>query len=434
MRVTRLEIRDILGVREVDLVLPPEEAVHIIGGPNGGGKSSALAGLLVAMVDAGGHPSEALRRGAAKGAVRVTFDDGMIVTRRVRRGKAPQLTVVDGDGGPLGVGEGGPQRGVLDKLFSKFTWDPTGALRLPDRELRQRLMQLAGIDWADLDKEAAQVYDERTTANVVAARSRVQLESLPQHADAPAKHADTVALVAEQQQAREHDAAGEELREQYEGAKEDVEGHEGEISGIETEISELKARLMEQESFHELALAARRKAQFAVENWKPLARTGAVIEAELAAAGKTNAMAEARARYEEQAQELQQHEAEAQAYTDRLKEIEAEKQQQLEAAEFPVAGLTVSDDGVLYNDLPFDQAEESARLRVSVAIGIQLNPKLPTMICRHGGGLDEQGIELLKEIVAEGGGQLLLEHPWVPPSRCTAYIKEGRAEKPGQGE
>lgn len=428
MRVTRLEIRDILGVRELDLILPPGEPVHVIGGPNGGGKSSALTALLIAMVDAGGHPSEALRRGASKGAVRVTFDDGMVVHRRVRRGKAPQLTVVDGDGEPLGVGEGGPQRGKLDKLFSKFTWDPTEALRLPDRELRHRLMVLAGIDWSGLDDEAAQIRDERRVANATVTRARVELDGLPQHADV--EPVDTEALVTEQRKAREHKATGEQLASALRDASDRVMELTGEIEIAEAEIARWQRLLKGYKETRESAAEAEQQARLAVENHEPLARTEEEIEQELASAGAENAKAAANETRAAKAKELQQLEAQAQAHTTRLKAIESEKQLLLEGAKFPVEGLSVSDDGVLYNGLPFAQAEESARLRVSVAIGIALNPKMPTMICRYGGGLDEQGIELLKEIVAEGGGQLLLEHPWVPPAKCTAYIREGRVADP----
>jgi DNA repair exonuclease SbcCD ATPase subunit len=432
MRVTRLEIKDILGVRELDLVLPEGEPVHIIGGPNGGGKSSALAGLLIAMVDAGGHPSEALRRGASKGAVRVTFDDGMAVTRRIRRGKAPQLEVVDGAGEPMGKGAGGAQRGVLDKLFGKFTWDPTEALRMPAAELRQHLMRLGGVDWTDLNRRESELLDDRKQAKRFAGRLRAQLDGMPAWDEPPAEPPNMETLQTEQRRIRQHNAEGERLRRAEDDRVRISAEYMGEVERCEQEVAQWQRRL--ETAKRELAeqRELEQEARVAAENHADL--PVADIDQRIAEAGDRALEYDRWLSFERHQRETHEAEAEVRELTGSIEAIRRQKQVQLESATFPVEGLSVSDEGVLYNDLPFEQAEESVRLRVSVAIGIALNPKMPTMICRYGGGLDEQGIELLKQIVAEGGGQLLLEHPWIPPKKCTAYIKEGRSVDPEQLE
>lgn len=424
IRVTRLQIKDVLGVREVDLILPPDEAVHIITGPNGGGKTSALLGLMIAMRDAGGHPSEALRRGASRGFIGVTFDDGMTVTRKLRRGKAPQLVVEDSNGKPMGVGSGGPQRGVLDRLLGKFTWDPTEALRLPAPELRQVLMRLAGVDWTDLDRRESELVDDRKHAKKFAARLRSQLDGMDTWDEPPPEPPDVEALQKEQRRIRAHNAHGEELAKALNEASGHRREQQAEIVRIDAEIAELqRLRVVAQDALKE-AQETEQEARIKAENHTDLSE--ADVEQQIADAGEAALEYDRWLARERHQTETRNAEAEVYELTDEIEQIRRQKQEQLEAAEFPIPGLSVSDDGVLYNGLPFEQAEESARLRVSVAIGIALNPRMPTMICRYGGGLDEQGIELLKQIVAEGHGQLLLEHPWVPPEQCRAYISEGR--------
>lgn len=428
IRVTRLEVHDILGARDVDLILPADEPVHIITGPNGGGKSSALDALMIAMVDAGGHPSEPVRRGASKGVVRVTFDDGMVVTRTLRRGRAPQLEVVAGDGEPCKR----PQRSVLDKLWSKISWDPTEVYRMPDKELRIQLMRLAGIDWTALEDEAGRVYKERTIINRDVDKARALLDAMPAHADAPDEPWDTEALIAELQRRLQHNGQGDDLQRVLEEATDSVEDRELSIIALEKELLDLQNRLKLQRGHLAEERRAAQAAQLAAEQHEPA--DVAEIEQQLARSREVNAAVLAKRQREAKAEELRTLETESAKATARLKAIKAEKQRQLEAAKFPVEGLSFSDEGVLYHGLPFAQAEESARLRVSVAIGLKLNPRMPTMICRYGGGLDASSIELLKGIVAEGHGQLLLEHPWVPPEKSRGYIREGVSVGPEQLE
>jgi hypothetical protein len=68
--------------------------------------------------------------------------------------------------------------------------------------------------------------------------------------------------------------------------------------------------------------------------------------------------------------------AEVQVINTEIAALDAQKESLLTSAKFPVDGLGISDDGVTFNGVPFVQASTAEQLRVSVAIGLALHPKL----------------------------------------------------------
>jgi DNA repair ATPase RecN len=88
---------------------------------------------------------------------------------------------------------------------------------------------------------------------------------------------------------------------------------------------------------------------------------------------------------------------------------EGEKQLALGKAEFPVAGLGLSDNGVTFNNLPFAQAGTAEQVRVSVAIGIALNPTLKVLLIRKGNLLDKTSLAAVAAQAEEAGMQVWME-------------------------
>jgi hypothetical protein len=97
------------------------------------------------------------------------------------------------------------------------------------------------------------------------------------------------------------------------------------------------------------------------------------------------------------------------AETNTLDMIDAKKQKMLDDAEFPIDGLAVDDHQVLFNDIPLEQASTAEQLRVSVAIGLALNPSLKVLLVKGGNDLDSASLKLIAEQAAEADAQIWME-------------------------
>ena len=110
--------------------------------------------------------------------------------------------------------------------------------------------------------------------------------------------------------------------------------------------------------------------------------------------------------------------------TKTISEIDERKRAELAAAEFPVAGLGFDDDGVLLNDLPFSQASSAEKLRVSVAMGLAMNPRLRVLLIRDGSLLDEESLGIIQEMAEKSDAQIWIERVG-EGAECQVIIEDG---------
>jgi alpha-D-ribose 1-methylphosphonate 5-triphosphate synthase subunit PhnL len=115
------------------------------------------------------------------------------------------------------------------------------------------------------------------------------------------------------------------------------------------------------------------------------------------------------AAYAKETQSLKAATKEANDLTEKLEAIEKQKAELLAKAPFPVPGLAFDDSGVLYQGIPFAQASGAEQLRVSVAMGIAMNPTLKVLLIRDGSLLDETNLEMIAQMAAEADAQVWLE-------------------------
>jgi len=64
--------------------------------------------------------------------------------------------------------------------------------------------------------------------------------------------------------------------------------------------------------------------------------------------------------------------------------------------------MELTEDGLLMDGLPFEQASTSQRIMASVAVGMALNPKLRLLVCQHGSDLDNDTLDALAKVVESG--------------------------------
>jgi hypothetical protein len=109
------------------------------------------------------------------------------------------------------------------------------------------------------------------------------------------------------------------------------------------------------------------------------------------------------------AKTLADKKAEADKLTKAIEAIDERKNKKLSAAKFPVEGLSFGAGEVMFNGLPFAQASDAERMRVSVGMAAAMNPKLRVALVRNGSLLDAQNLALLEKLATEHDLQVWIE-------------------------
>lgn len=110
--------------------------------------------------------------------------------------------------------------------------------------------------------------------------------------------------------------------------------------------------------------------------------------------------------------------------TEEIECIDAEKAQLIREASFPVEGLGFGEEGITYNTIPFDQASAAEQIRVSVAIGLAMNPNLRFVRISDGSLLDSKSLAMIRDMAQEHDAQVFMERVG-EGEECQVIIEDG---------
>lgn len=405
-RILKLTASNIKRLKAVEIL--PTGDVVTIGGRNDQGKSSVLDAITYACAGVGSVCEQPIRQGATKGEIVVDLGD-MIITRTFKSASAPSLKVHMKDGTPVSS----PQA-ILDALCSKISYDPMEWLRMkPDKQL-EMLRQLVGVDFGPLNGKRQKLYDERTLTNRDLSQKKAKLATMPEITDAPKEEVSVSTLMGDLQALRKINEANAGLRKVSSKDAEWVAGQRGTIGGVEQDIKDselilekLRVRLKgENERLNTLQDSAlkSKQASDAVTDEDEQPTNDKIL-----AADTNNAKFRDNAARVAIVKEVATLTAAEASQTTAIEAVDAEKQQLLKDAKFPLPGLSFDDSGVLLDGIPFGQAGMAKKIRASVAIGLALNPKLRVILIRDGSLLDEESMKLLAETAEKEDAQVWIE-------------------------
>lgn len=411
------------------VTIAPTGHLVVVGGNNAQGKSSVLDAIAMALGGSDEIPSMPVRRGEKRASV--VLDLGDIVVKRTftaqEGGTATSSLVVESKDKMRAQA---PQT-LLEKLTGKVTFDPLAFVSMDATKQAATLKRLVGLDLSALDQQRAKIFAERATLNADIKRTAFHVDSLPSYSNTPDEPVDTSALMQDLDAARTHNAklatldatattAAKALRDQ----KSRTDALLIEIANLETQLGKLRDILAvsEGETLPKLNEAAQAAAQ-AVADFKTIDE--APIRTKLAESAQINAHVQANVIKADAAKALADKRATAEALTSQIVEIDRQKDEQLAAVKFPVAGLSFTADGsVAFNGVPFDQASAAERMRCSVAIAAAMNPKLRVMLVRDASLLDEEGLTQLAKLAEEFDLQVWAERVG-KGAECSVIIEDG---------
>jgi len=427
MKIVRLEAQNVKRLSAVEIT--PDGHVVVVGGQNGAGKTSVLDAIMYALAGGKSIPAEPIRRGAKSGSVRVELDGerALVVTRRITP-KGGSLEVRTADG----TKASSPQR-ILDELCGRVAFDPLSFTRKRPRDQADALRELVGVDFAALDAERERVYDQRSEVNREVKRLCTAADAFapipPDTPDAEVSVADLLETLSAEQ---EQNAAIDDQVAEIERAKQAGRDLDEKIDATSQRMAELQQRI---DDLRGELTAAKRRRDAIQDEWESAEEDVAIAtradteatERRIADAERINADVRRKGEIQAIAKEHAAAARKAEALTERIAAIDAEKVAALESAEWPVDGLGFSDDGITLNGLPFDQASAAEQLRVSVAVGFAANPALRVLLIRDGSLLDDASLRIVAEMAAAHDGQVWLERVG-EGAECSVVIEDGHVK------
>lgn len=386
LKIVDLRIQNIKRVRAVHITPNGLDSTVILGGKNGAGKSSVLDAIQMALGGQRSIPADPVRHGAKRGSIVADLGD-LVVERVIAKDGSSTLTVRDADGNK----QRSPQT-LLDELCSRIAFDPLAFMSMDPAKQNEQLRQLLGLDFSTLDAEHERCYSKRTDVTRDAKSARATADSLVVPPNTPDKAVVVTELLA---QLREAGVAAEK-----------VSAHARSLTTLTAEVADLereRARI-------ETSLMQKRMMQKQLERESPApAPDTDAIAKQIATAEATNRHVHMRGQRDALEGKANALETEAAKLTARLAGIAAEKAAAIGACTFPVPGLALGDDGPTLDNVPLVQASAAQKLRVSVALGLAMNPRLKVLLVRDASLLDANSLALVAQMAADADAQVWLE-------------------------
>lgn len=412
MKIVELKTENVMRIKAAHI--KPDGNLVIIGGRNAQGKSSLMASIQNTLEGAANIAPVPVRQGAEKSTTEIDLGD-MIVRRTVQPNGNTSLVITDKEKRRYPS----PQA-MLDALTGRLSFDPLSFATQDPKKQLETLKTLVGVDFTKDDEEREKVYNERTVVNREVERAQISLSQAAHYPEVK-EPVDVTALQTELQEAQKHNEKLGPLKIEaskkagaYSATPATLKQMETRRNELLAEIDALKAKVVSveegivtlkqaQDTLRKEAVAAQEAANSFDE------QDTAAIQQKISEAHEHNrkhATNQARATQEKT---LTAKKAEAEKLTKQIAEIDARKQAKLSAAKFPVAGLGFGAGEVTFNGLPFSQASDAERMRVSVAMAAAMNPKLRVVLVKNASLLDEDNLALLAKLADEYELQVWIE-------------------------
>ena len=421
IKIVSLTSKNVLRLNTVEITPDPEGDLIIIGGDNAQGKTSVLDSIMLALGGRKAKHQEPLKRDKKKGEVTVQLTNGLIVTRKFTR-KTNTLTITNEDGEKFTA----PQQ-ILDKFTSSLTFDPLSFLEMDKHKQQQTVKDLAGLDFKLLDKEKKDWYETRSDEKKQVKVLEGKIEGIVEHKDVPMIEVNVAELMGELTNAQDHNemikdkqSAISQLKISYKLRMESITDNKDRIEILLNEIKVLK----DANNDHSAAMEEIKASGKTLEAAVPEPVDVSPIQTQIATAGETNKKIASNNKLAQHKTDIRKLEGSIEDLSDRIQEIDEKKELQIKEASFPIEGLGFDEDGITFNKTPFSQSSHAEQLRISLAMGISLNPDLKVILIRSGSRLDKNNLKLVAEMASESGHQVWIERVG-DGDECQVIMEDG---------
>ena len=436
MKIIKLTAENVK--RLVAVEIEPTGNLVEITGANGAGKSSVLDAIWWALAGQRSHQPEPIRTGQEKALIELDLGEMTVrrtFTRRKKKGGEEFVTTTLHVETAEGARYQSPQE-LLDGLIERVSFDPLAFARMDGANASATLRALVGLDVSELEVRSQDAYAARTDTNRRKRDNEAAAAAITVPDDAPDQPIDVNALLTRLEEAEQENRKLAEGHRNRQAVHEEVRAELGkakaQLAEAQARESEAKEALLKATARSEAASSKVQEHTAAVEALPSISPPEFLpvvpIKEQIAGAEAKNAAW--RARQEKTAFAAAAADAQklAEKYTAEIKKCAAEIAKKIEAADMPVPGLSLSDGQVTLNDLPFGQASDAEKLRVSCAIAMRKNQKLRVIRIRDGSLLDEENMEVLRAMADEHDCQVWIERVDTT-GKVGIVIEDGRVKE-----
>ena len=422
-RLTSLKVEDFKKIILAEI--SPEGNVTVVGGLNESGKSSLLDSISVLLQGKAVKIKEPVRKGTKKAKIAGTitsdewdaFDD-LHITRTISKAGNWSLKI---------NGKSGTEA-MLRKIFGD-PLDPSEFIRMDPKKRFEVLKKMMGLDFDELDEKRQKLYSDRTLVNQKVADQKANLDAMEVYLDVPDEDLSVSDLVKELEQMRVQNSAKEKLELELRLKKEEITSAENRIRDMQTELDALTKKMKNADDFVGRLIDDQFNLLGEIENHQSFdIDTVQKVQIQIGEVEKTNNQIRANQTYTIDLEIYEKNKIKSENMTSAIDDIDLIKNEQLEKADFPVDGLSFTEDDVLYNDLPFDENQLSSEelLKVSFAMAIASDPALKVILMRYGAFLDKNNLKLISRMAEDANIHAFIEVNEDNASKTTIIIENGR--------
>jgi len=419
VNIVKLESSNIKRLKAVQIT--PEGNMVVIGGNNGQGKTSVLDSILYSIGGGNTHCERPVRQGEDKAKIVCELDGGIVITRTFTAAGGTNLVVSNKEGARYSS----PQA-MLDAMVGKLTFDPLEFTRMDSKRQVEALRTLVGLDLSGLDQQRKDLYDQRTVVNREVKSVLAGVEAFPFYEGVPQEEVSASELAAELKRRQalnagivEKSRALGEIESRITKGAQHIAMLEDQIAGLERQLKQSKEMKISLESqakqMNESLLGVVQEDEASI-----LVQLDDIQDINKKVASNASRM-----RLSAKAQDLQ---AQADEITAKIEDIDKQKAAALASATFPVPGLSFDESQVLLHGIPFSQASDAEKIRVSVSMGMAMNPKLKVILIRDGSLLDSSSLSMIAHMAKENDAQVWIERVG-EGSECTVIIEDGQVKE-----
>lgn len=399
MKIVSLEAENIKCLKAIEI--KPDGNIVVIGGNNGAGKSSILDSIEYALAGGKHIPEKTIREGQEKARIVLDLDDIQVVRTFTKNGT--NLVVKSKEGAVFPS----PQS-MLDKIVGNLSFDPSEFFRMDNKKRIEILKGLVGIDFTQLNNKYKEAFDKRTDTNRRGKELKAQFDSIQVEDNVPDKEISVTELSKQLMDAFSSNKKLDEL-------KRSLDNNQLKIIRIDEQV----VQLMEEKARIETYIS-QEKAQ--IKKLKLIDTD--CIQQHIGAGEETNRKIRNKLTKNKLGKDLEKLREESQSLSNELESITTNKNEMMEKAKFPIKGLAFDEETVTFNGISFDQISQGERIKISVAMGLVLNPKLKILLIRDASLLDKKNLEMIAKMAEKMDAQIWLERVGVG-KECQIVIQDG---------
>lgn len=399
MKITSLSVNNVKRIKAVSLKLDKAGNLVIIGGRNEQGKTSVLDSICMAWMGKKAIPAKPVHDGASKGTILLETEE--FVVERMIKDDSTELVVRD----TKGLRQSSPQA-LLDRFYGALTFDPLAFSNMKPKDQGETYKDVVGLNLEDIDNEYKLTFDERTQTNRELKSIQAQLDVASHYQDAPDNEVDIAELSTRLQKATANNWTIKQKQDRKTQLIADIANVKKTLENLEHELKSIDTILADTQMIDTDSISA-----------------------------KINSSKEQNRKYHENVayvklrKQRDRLQSESDSYTNSLEELKSRKEARLTSAKSPLPELIYSEEyGITYKGIPFSQCSSAERLRVSVAMGLAMNPELKVLLIRDGSLLDDEHLEQIRDLAEQNDAQIWIERVG-EGKECSVIIEDGRVKE-----